>query len=141
MVGHFNEISGQFASVSGGLGNTVIGSHSSISGGEFGKVRGSLSSISGGECNKVSGDGASISGGYNITQWSGYPLSLWPLSDLLRSAHRQHLPATPVAGPCPSASGGSACLTVSGVQHTRPPMPQSRQKTPILRAASGLPTA
>jgi hypothetical protein len=53
VVGHFNEISGQFASVSGGLGNTVIGSHSSISGGEF---------------NKVSGDGASISGGYNITQ-------------------------------------------------------------------------
>jgi hypothetical protein len=25
VVGHFNEISGQFASVSGGLGNTVLG--------------------------------------------------------------------------------------------------------------------
>jgi len=39
-------------------------------------------------------------------------------------------------GPCPSACGWPACLTVSGVQHASPPLPQSRQYPPVFRQCS-----
>jgi hypothetical protein len=57
VVGRFNTISGDFASVSGGFVNTAGGSSSSISGGEFNSVSGAASSVSGGIGNLASGDG------------------------------------------------------------------------------------
>ena len=53
VVGFLNTISGDFASVSGGIGNTASGQRSSVSGGQN---------------NIASGDGSSVSGGLEITQ-------------------------------------------------------------------------
>jgi len=63
----------------------------------------------------------------------GFPLSLWPLCILLRSGHGQALTATSAASPDSSAYNWPACSPVSGVQHTRPPMPQRCQKPPVYR--------
>jgi hypothetical protein len=63
VVGDVNEISGEFASVSGGTNHTASGSHSSISGGNQGIASGGASSISGGLLNSASGLQSSISGG------------------------------------------------------------------------------
>jgi hypothetical protein len=95
VVGQFNEISEQFASVSGGVGNAATGSFSSISGGisntasaNGASVSGGLSnrahsslswvgggtqntasanfaSVSGGLGNRASGQASSVSGGHN----------------------------------------------------------------------------
>jgi hypothetical protein len=53
VVGDFNEISGNFASVSGGNVNTASGT---------------LSAVSGGRVNVASGTLSAVSGGHNITQ-------------------------------------------------------------------------
>ena len=63
VVGVQNEISGQYASVSGGAANTASGVSSSISGGIFNPASGLSASISGGGGNTASGISASISGG------------------------------------------------------------------------------
>jgi len=42
----------------------------------------------------------------------------------------QHLLATPMAGPRLTACGWPVCWTVAGVWHARPPIPQSRHKSP-----------
>ncbi len=65
VVGYQNEISGGFASVSGGSSNTASGAFSSVSGGEFNVASSQLSSVSGGSSNMATGAGASVSGGYN----------------------------------------------------------------------------
>jgi hypothetical protein len=54
VVGEFNTISDDFASVSGGLGNTASGEWSSVSGGIFNTASGDFSSVSGGENNITS---------------------------------------------------------------------------------------
>jgi trimeric autotransporter adhesin len=64
VVGFFNEISGEFASVSGGESNTASGFFSSVSGGNNNTASGNFSSVSGGESKTASGDFASsVSGG------------------------------------------------------------------------------
>ena len=82
VVGEGNEISGFFASVSGGGGNTASGTSSSVSGGFSNTAReghswvgggvsntasGGFASVSGGQINMASGERASVSGGFNNT--------------------------------------------------------------------------
>ena len=82
VVGAHNEISGMFASVSGGLQNTASGNESSVSGGNGNTASGNTasvcgggantassneSSVSGGSLNTASGQFASVSGGFNNT--------------------------------------------------------------------------
>jgi hypothetical protein len=64
VIGRFNEISGNYASVSGGEQNTASGSLSSVSGGAGNTASGVLFSwVGGGASNTASGDFASVSGG------------------------------------------------------------------------------
>jgi len=63
VVGQFSEISGQFASVSGGSGGTASGRFAAVSGGLDNTASGDFSSVSGGDANRASGFAASISGG------------------------------------------------------------------------------
>ena len=67
VVGQFNTISGDFASVSAGDGNEAIGERSSVSGGSFNRASGFRSSVSGGCCHTASDLNASVSGGINNT--------------------------------------------------------------------------
>ena len=63
VVGFFNTISGQYASVSGGASNTASGTNSSVSGGTANTANGDGSSVSGGSTNTASGFASSVSGG------------------------------------------------------------------------------
>jgi len=63
VVGDFNEISGDFAVVSGGQRNTARGDRSAVSGGLSNTASGDQSSISGGFINTASGFAAAVSGG------------------------------------------------------------------------------
>jgi hypothetical protein len=63
VVGDFNEISGDFAVVSGGQRNTASGDRSAASGGLFNTANGEQSSVSGGFFNTASGFAAVVSGG------------------------------------------------------------------------------
>jgi len=67
VVGEFNTISGDFASVSGGSLNTASVFGSSVSGGVGNTASGNFSAVSGGEANTARGDFASVSGGRNRT--------------------------------------------------------------------------
>jgi hypothetical protein len=68
VVGIMSEISGEWASVTGGIGNTASGFGASISGGVRSVASGSASSISGGLTNTALGSFSSISGGEeNVT--------------------------------------------------------------------------
>jgi hypothetical protein len=62
-VGSGNEISGPYASVSGGLNNTARSFFTSVTGGNLNWARDEFASISGGFNNTASGKFASISGG------------------------------------------------------------------------------
>jgi trimeric autotransporter adhesin len=66
VVAQFNEISGPWASVTGGTGNTVTASgfNASVSGGELNTASGLNASVSGGFNNTASGMGSSVSGGF-----------------------------------------------------------------------------
>jgi hypothetical protein len=61
--GNFNTASGDFASVSGGLQNTASGFQSSVSGGGGNTASGTDSSVRGGNANTASGNISSVSGG------------------------------------------------------------------------------
>jgi hypothetical protein len=63
VVGAFNEISGDFAVVSGGATNTASGVNSSVSGESFNTASGDLSSVSGGNSNTASNFSSTVSGG------------------------------------------------------------------------------
>jgi hypothetical protein len=63
VVGFENEISGVFASVSGGRQNTASNTSSSVSGGLHNTASGHFASVSGGSDNTASGDGTTVSGG------------------------------------------------------------------------------
>jgi len=63
VVGDFNEISGDFAVVSGGQRNTASGDRSAVSSGLFNTASGEQSSVSGGFINTASGFAAAVSGG------------------------------------------------------------------------------
>jgi hypothetical protein len=67
VVGHNNEVSGEFSSVSGGEFNTASGVRSSVSGGSGNTANGFAASVSGGEFNTASSFAASVSGGSNNT--------------------------------------------------------------------------
>ncbi|NQT21686.1 MAG: hypothetical protein HQ592_18415, partial [Planctomycetes bacterium] len=67
VAGHYNTISGQYASVSGGSGNTASGNGSSVSGGMLNGASGPQSSVSGGVANTASGYESSVSGGSGNT--------------------------------------------------------------------------
>jgi hypothetical protein len=62
VVAQLNELSGQFASVSG-TGNTASGFYASVSGGLFNTASGPGDSVSGGRGNHASGGESSVSGG------------------------------------------------------------------------------
>jgi hypothetical protein len=66
VVGFLNEISGTFASVSGGSGNIASGTFASVSGGANNTASGpgAASSVSGGLQNTASGNQSSVSGGH-----------------------------------------------------------------------------
>jgi uncharacterized coiled-coil protein SlyX len=63
--GQFSIASGAAASISGGSGSTASGAYSSISGGDSNTASGQTASVSGGASNKASGLSASVSGGAN----------------------------------------------------------------------------
>jgi hypothetical protein len=63
VVGFRNEISGDFASVSGGNDNTASGIFASVSGGKRNTASAEGAAVSGGVNNTASGDSASVSGG------------------------------------------------------------------------------
>jgi hypothetical protein len=63
VVGGFNQISGEFASVSGGSNNAASGDFSSVTGGRNNTARGFAASVSGGFGNTASGTDSSASGG------------------------------------------------------------------------------
>jgi hypothetical protein len=68
VVGELNEISGEFASVSGGFFNTASGVDSSVSGGGQNTASGPGSSVSGGSLNTAANPGGtSVSGGEQNT--------------------------------------------------------------------------
>jgi len=69
VVGSSNEISGDFASVTGGNANKASGPFSTVSGGNNNRASGEASSISGGIANVTSGPGvgSAVSGGQNNT--------------------------------------------------------------------------
>jgi hypothetical protein len=67
VVGTFNEISGDFASVSGGGRNTASGEQSSVSGGGGNTASNFLSSVSGGIVNTASGSRSFAAGGFGNT--------------------------------------------------------------------------
>ena len=67
VAGDFNEISGDFAVVSGGQRNTARGDRSAVSGGVSNTASGGQSSVSGGFINAAGGFAAAVSGGsFNI---------------------------------------------------------------------------
>ena len=72
VVGNQNEISGGFASVSGGIGNTASGSYAAVSGGNGNTASGNFAAVSGGILNTARGDHASVSGGFNRTALAQY---------------------------------------------------------------------
>jgi hypothetical protein len=65
VVGFQNEISGDFAVVSGGVENTASGFGAAVSGGRFSTASGDRASVSGGSGNEASGDLSSVSDGAN----------------------------------------------------------------------------
>ena len=75
VIGLGNEISGEYASVSGGSFNKASGYAASVSGGRYNNASGASSSISGGEFNDAYGNIASISGGGNNLS-GGYATSV-----------------------------------------------------------------
>jgi len=69
VVGLYNEIGADWASVSGGDANTASGIRSSVSGGFNSRAEGERASISGGNANDACGEDSSISGGNaNMTE-------------------------------------------------------------------------
>jgi len=67
VAGIYNNITGEYASVSGGYGNTASGLTSSVSGGLYNTASGGDASVSGGSDNSAVGQGSSICGGeYNF---------------------------------------------------------------------------
>jgi hypothetical protein len=71
VVGHLNDISAAFASISGGCSSTASGKFSSVSGGCFHTASGHASSVSGGGGNIASGNYSSVSGGFWNTASGG----------------------------------------------------------------------
>jgi hypothetical protein len=67
VVGRQNEISGTFASVSGGFDNTASGASAAISGGIFNRASGESAAVSGGFDNTASASATSVSGGRGNT--------------------------------------------------------------------------
>ena len=67
VVGQLNEISGEFSSVSGGIGNTASGRSASVMGGLGNTASGEVASVSGGLANTASGEFSSVSGGSTNT--------------------------------------------------------------------------
>lgn len=65
VTGQTNQVTGAFASVSGGFDNIASGDYASVSGGEFNMASGERSSVSGGDTNEASGNASSVSGGRN----------------------------------------------------------------------------
>jgi hypothetical protein len=76
VVGLINEISGTFASVSGGQQNTATGRFASISGGLFNRASGAFASVSGGNDNTASGFTSSVSGGIGNTASGSFASSV-----------------------------------------------------------------
>jgi hypothetical protein len=69
VVGQFDDITGDFAAVSGGNGNTASGNWSSVSGGSANTASGEFASVNGGFANTAGGNNsAAVSGGAGITQ-------------------------------------------------------------------------
>lgn len=67
LVGDFNEISGDFAVVSGGNFNTASGPFAVVSGGASNLASGAFAAVSGGTNHRANGTGSSISGGDSHT--------------------------------------------------------------------------
>ena len=67
MAGNYNETSGSYSSVSGGIANEASGESSSVSGGAYNTAIGESSSVSGGYANTASGYSSSVSGGLDKT--------------------------------------------------------------------------
>ena len=95
VAGKFNQLSGNWASVSGGFNNRARGEYGSVSGGSSNEALGFASSVSGGSRNFATGTQASVSGG-SMSTASGRYSSVG--GGFLNSAE----------GPASSVSGGSS---------------------------------
>lgn len=67
VIGYDNQITAEYASVSGGKNNTASGNYSSVSGGGSNTASGNNSSVSGGSSNKALDAHSSVSGGSGNT--------------------------------------------------------------------------
>jgi hypothetical protein len=85
VVGAFNEISGDFASISGGQDNTASGLAASVSGGQGNTANGEIAAVSGGAGNTASGSRSWASGGaHNTASGAGASVS----GGILNTANR-----------------------------------------------------
>lgn len=64
VVGYFNTIANEYASVSGGFNNTASGRRAAVSGGSFNSALNTGSAVSGGSGSSAEGISASVSGGF-----------------------------------------------------------------------------
>jgi hypothetical protein len=115
VLGEFSEISGAFASVSGGIGNKATGDNSSVSGGVANTASGERSSVSGGGDNTASAHGASVSGG-NVNTASNLFASVSG-GELNTASGRI---ASVSGGRENSASGSDSSSVSGGFQRTAP---------------------
>jgi len=106
VVGFRNEISGPFASVSGGSENIASGPMASVSGGEDNTASGPRASVSGGEDNVASNEETSVSGGVFNTA-SG------PHSSVSGGEHNT------ASGSASSVSGGSSPSATRAIASAR----------------------
>jgi hypothetical protein len=103
VVGLWNEISGEFAAVSGGQFSTASGRAASVSGGAINTASGEAAAVSGGLDNTASGEFAAVSGGFGNTA-SGFAASV---SGGGRNPFSEEEEGNTAAGDIAAVSGGS----------------------------------
>jgi hypothetical protein len=117
VVGDFNEISGEFASVSGGVENVASGRWSSVSGGNRNMASNDFSSVSGGAVNTADGIGSSVSGG--VANLAGGPLGFGPFSSVsVGESNTASGISSSVSGGAANAASGSGASISGGLFNT-----------------------
>jgi hypothetical protein len=107
VVAQFNEISGPWASVSGGQHNTASSLNASVSGGVFGTASGESASVSGGNGNTASGVASWVSGGQFNTAGGNFFSSV--SGGALNTASGDNASVCGGGGNTASGNGASVC--------------------------------
>jgi hypothetical protein len=115
VIGLGNEISGAFASVSGGQFNTASGFSASVSGGDFNRAIGAFASVSGGDFNTASAPSASVSGGKTNTASSSFASVSGGFGNTASSE-----PYASVSGGQENTASGAFSSVSGGFQRTAP---------------------